>query len=118
MEYTQYTLNCFVLGEADPFPVKIKKDQLVGELKDEIKSKNRRLKEFDAHELTLYLLNVTGPDKQTRKDEIESKANALSSLVELESLSDVSYYFGDSDPPKKRTIHILVVPPQGKSIDP
>jgi len=114
----EYTLNCFVLGEEDSFPVKIQKDQSVSELKQEIKKGTQRLALIDGHNLDLYRLDVAGPDKQTRKDEIESKANALSSLVELESLSDVSYYFGDSDPPKKRTIHILVVPPQGKSIDP
>ena len=50
-------------------------------------------------------------------EEIESKAMALHSLPELDPLYDLNKYFPDDDP-LEETVHILVKPPQSKSIDP
>jgi len=114
----KYTLYCVALDYGDPFPVEVNKAQTVGDLKDKIMEKNKcKFTDFDANELTLYLLNIGGLDKQKRMEEIKSRAMALHNLVELDTLHKLAKYFPDPGP-REETIHILVKPPHGKSIDP
>jgi len=117
----EYTLNCIVLGEGSVFPVKINDAQLVGELKDKIKGKNViRFSHIDAAQLKLYKLNVAKSDNDY--DQIrEAITNGLFELNKTNVLDEVdtlSYCFADPNPPKSRAIHIVVVSPQSKSIDP
>ena len=116
-----YTLNCMILGEKTLFPVKINETQLVDELKDKIKEKNgNRFKGLNARDLTLYKLNVAKSDKDYRKIR-EAIAQGLFELKETDQLEPtdvISRCFIDPDRPKDQAIHIVVVEPKGKSIDP
>ena len=116
-----YTLTCMILGEKTLFPVKINETQLVDELKDKIKEKNgNRFKGLNARDLTLYKLNVAKSDKDYRKIR-EAIAQGLFELKEtgdLEPTDVISGCFIDPDRPKDQAIHIVVVEPKGKSIDP
>ena len=116
----EYTLCCIILGEKVSFPVKIKKDQLVGELKDTIKKKTQRLALFDVHDLNLYPLNMVASDMDYPKVKraITEKTFDCKETDELQPEFELSTYFGDTNPPKQGAVHIVVVPPQSKSIDP
>jgi len=115
-----YTLSCIILGEKVSFPVKINKDQLVGELKNEIKKETQRLALFDALDLNLYPLNmvVSDMDYPKVKRAIIQKTFECKETDELQPEFVLSAYFGDTNPPKPGAVHIVVVPPQSKSIDP
>ena len=114
----EYTLNCIVLGEESAFPVKTNNAQLVGELKEEIK--DIRFKNIDADELKLYKLNIaiSDPDYPKVQADISKEKFECKEADKLESVVGLSKYFGDSNPPKQSAIHIVVVAPQSKSIDP
>ena len=115
----EYTLNCLVLGEADPFPVKIKKGQLVGELKEEIKKKMQRLALIDAHKLPLYKISVDISDTSnydSTMSELSQPHYVFNPKVKLFPIEFISEHF--RRPPNMKTIHILAEPPQSKSIDP
>jgi len=116
----EYTLSCIILGDKASSPVKIKSDQLVGELKDEIKKKTQRLALFEALELNLYPLNmvVSDMDYPKVKRAIIQKTFECKEKDELQPEFALSVYFGDTNPPKPGAVHIVVVPPQSKSIDP
>jgi len=116
----EYTLCCILLGEKVSFPVKIKDAQLVGELKDEIKKKTQRLALFDALDLNLYPLNmvVSDMDYPKVKQTIIEKTFECKETHELQPEFELSVYFGDTNPPKPGAVHIVVVPPQSKSIGP
>lgn len=82
-------LFCVVDSETVPFPVNIRLDATVGDLKDAIKAKRQHdFNDFDAVRLTLFKL----PEK-----------------TEMDALSDLSVYFRTA--PKKGRIHVLVRPP-------
>ena len=114
-----YTLYCFVLGEAAPFPVKIMKGQTVGELKEEIKKKMKKLASIDAHTLPLYKISVDVSDTSNYDSTIRELSqshyvfNPKDKLFPLELISE---HF--RRPPKGKTIHLLVELPQSKLIDP
>jgi len=116
----EYTLCCIVLGEKVSFPVKIKKNQLVGELKEEIQKKMQMLASFDALHLNLYPFNmvVSDIDYPKVKRAITEKKFECKETEELQPEFELSVYFGDTNPPKTGAVHIVVVPPQSKSIDP
>ena len=116
-----YTLTCMILGEKTLFPVKINETQLVGELKDKIKEKGEiRFKDIDAFELDLYKLNVAKSDNDYHqiREAITKGLFELNKTNELDAVDAISGYFIDPDRPKDQAIHIVVVPPQRKSIDP
>ena len=113
-----YTLSCMILGEKIPFSVKINETQLVDELKKGIKNENgNRFKGLDARDLMLYKLNVAKSDKDYRKirEAIAQGLFELKETDELEPTDVISECFAD---PKSNAIHIVVVAPQSKSIDP
>jgi len=116
-----YTLTCMILGEKTLFPVKINETQLVGELKDKIKEKGEiRFKDIDAFELDLYKLNVAKSDNDYHqiREAITKGLFKLNKTDELDAPDKISRYFADPDCPKDMAIHIVVVEPKGKSIDP
>jgi len=116
----EYTLSCIILGENVSFPVKINKVQLVGELKNEIKKEAQILALFEARELNLYPLNmvVSDMDYPKVKQAINQKKFECKETDKLQPEFALSAYFGDTNPPKPGAVHIVVVPPQSKSIDP
>jgi len=109
----EYTLNCvdFGQGEEKAFPVKIKSDQSVGELRKAIKNENENdYNGIDARHLTLYRHNVDTYDPKTFECKEADK---------LLPLKEMSACFGDLNPPLKGAINIIVVvPPRSKSIYP
>ena len=118
----EYTLNCLVPGAKDTFSVKIKKDQSVDDLKKVIKKKNEpRFNHFDADELTLHQINVDVSNESEYVNimlEVSQPGYVFIPKKKLHPMQEISEHFEDSDPPKRKTIHILVEPPQSKSIDP
>ena len=116
----EYTLNCLVLGAEDTFPVKIKGAQSVGELKDEIKKKKEpRFNGLAADELTLYQINVDISDDNDIGDimhEVSQPGYVFNPKRKLQAARKLARVFRGTGPPDD-TVHILVVPPQSKSID-
>jgi len=110
-----------ILGEKIPFSVKINETQLVDELKKGIKKENEnRFEGLDARDLMLYKVNVAKSDKDYRgiREAIIQGSFELKETDELEPTEAISDHFTDLDPPKSKAIHIVVVAPQSKSIDP
>jgi len=117
----EYTLNCIVLGEKSAFPVKINNTQSVGDLKKEIREqKAPEFNSFAPDKLKVYKLNIaiSDPDYPKVQADISGKKFECNETDKLEPVVGLSEYFGDSNPPKKSAIHIVVVTPQSKSIDP
>ena len=119
-----YTLFCIVLGESKLFSVKVDETLSVDELRKKIKNeKPFRFKDVDADELTLHKIKVDIDISDTAKykskmDEVSRLDCVFNPKIELLPMQWISEHFGDSDPCKEKTIHILVEPPKSKSIDP
>ena len=120
----EYTLNCIVLGEASVFPVKINDAQLVGELKKAIKNeKPNDFKDIDADHLTLHRIRInldaSDEDEYDRiLDEVSQPGYVFTPKRKLRDVWEISQYYGDPSYRQRGAIHILVEPPQSKSIDP
>ena len=99
------------------FPVDIDETDTVGDLKKEIKKKKKKLDYIDAHELSLYKINVKIHDTNY-DDQIEAmcKSDFVFTPEEfLIPMRKVSHYFKNDS---EMAVEVLVVPPQGESIDP
>jgi len=114
-----YTLWCLVFGEGKgtTFQVEIDETQSVHDLKVKIKKKNEiEFKGIDARNLTLYKLTSDVDKNQSEVGDITNerfdlKKPALNPMNKLaDTLSDTANL--------ENIVHILVVPPEGKSIDP
>jgi len=110
-----FRIFSILIGEADTFSVTLDDAQIVDDLKEAIKTK-RQL--FDAPDLVLYLINVTGSNHQERIEAVKHKSQNLSILQRLDSLDLLTDVFADGAP--LRTIHVLVRTivrvPKGESI--
>jgi hypothetical protein len=115
-----YELFCAIIGDKDGFPVKFDGTQTVGSLKDAIKAKAAQtLASVDAHALTLYKVNIDISNKKISarvKEQICQSSIDFDREQKLDPVDDLSDYWGESDLPKKKTIHILVELPAGESI--
>ena len=83
---------CLLVGDDSIFPVEINGTQTVAHLKEAIKAKIQSLALFDAHTLSLSLVNITGPDERACIEEAKRRAQDLAALRTLDSaalLSDV-----------------------------
>ena len=70
------------------FPVEINEingARTVAHLKEAVKAKIQRLALFDAHTLSLFLLNITGSDEQACIEEANRRALNLTTLKKLDS---------------------------------
>jgi len=115
----EYTLNCLILGEINPFPVTINQTQLVGKLKDAIKEEQQL--SYPTRLLTLYKINVGVSDDNKYKSILHGVSQpgyVFNPKFELNPVHEISWYFGQSSDRPKGAIHILVETPQSESIDP
>jgi Crinkler effector protein N-terminal domain len=118
------TLWCIVIGETTQFPVTINETQYVGELKEAIKKKKEHtLGAFDADALNLYKVNIKVPDDDDDDEKlIKAVEDAWADRKEatrpakLKPARMLSMYSWESDHTKE-TIHIIIQPPGGESID-
>ena len=118
----EYTLNCLVPGDKTTFPVNINEEMKVGKLKNEIKRKNEpRFNYFDADGLTLHQINVDVSNESEYDNiilEVSQPGYVFIPKRKLFPTSKISKYFGEPSDRLRAVIHILVEPPQSKSIDP
>ena len=106
----QYTIFCILANSKSPFPIKINKDEIVGELKRAIKKENRKqLRNYDITQIILYHVDAKSPQ------EAKIKSQTLSSLKRLQPIDELSEVFGIKGP-RKKVIHILVWPTAGELI--
>jgi len=111
-----YALNCVVFGEKTIFQVDIDEVQSVYKLKKAIKTEYEPLFNDVTAQLTLYkLASDVGENKSEVEDiahkRFDLKKQALDPRARLATvLSNTANL--------ENIVHILVVPPQGKSIDP
>ena len=101
------TLLCLVKGNtlANAFPVDINKDQLVGHLKDAIKTKKHKtFHGVEADELKLWKVTIPGDQDDQLRNLI------LQDSDELLAIDDIGDYWPTS-PPKKH-IHVIVKLPR------
>ena len=106
-----FTLLCVVDGEATAFPVVVKPSNLVGELKDAIKTKkDPRFDDIAADKLTLWKVSIPLVPLHERKPIVLTEHK---SATELDPTDDISDVFKETPP--KKTIHIIVQrpPPRG-----
>jgi len=111
------TLVCIISGEKTPFLIKINEDQLVGKLKDAMKEEQQLL--WLTRQFMLYKLNARMSDKDysTVIKDISQNSFDLKEKEPLYLLHTLANIFSDTVH-LKDMVHILVVPPQCKSIDP
>jgi Crinkler effector protein N-terminal domain len=105
---TKWSIFCVVVDENSPFSIKIQPDATVDDLKDSIKAKNQP--EFDgfaANRLTLFKVDVPAQDMGEARQQIA--ALGLPSMGIMNAVFELRDYY--SEPPPKKTIHILVQSP-------
>ena len=111
-----YTIFCILPDDRPTFLVDIPETRLVEHLKDAIKSKiPLTLKDIEAHDLTLYQINLDESDEAEYKRRAKILAKDLNSLVKLGSSMKLKTVFGSSGPLEGK-IHILVMLPSGEPI--
>jgi len=113
----KYTLWCLVLGEKSTFSVKVDETQSVDELKKVIRNeKPRPLNDVSAHELTLYKLASDVDENQSEVEDIKHELFDLKkrALKPRDKLANILSNTANLE----KIVHILVVPPQSKSMDP
>ncbi|KAF8431377.1 hypothetical protein BGX38DRAFT_1146643 [Terfezia claveryi] len=85
-----------------PFPVEVKKQDLIGELKKTIKQEGPSLlKDINAADLQLWSCH-----KPTK----EARGSKLNDEDILDETQEIGYYFKDT--PEKGVVHILVIVPE------
>ena len=116
-----YTLFCLIPSSKSYFSIDIDENKTVGHLKKEIKKeKSVELKALDADALRLYKINVDISDKNKRQkiiEEIYQGDYEFTSKEFLHPIDELEVVFESSAPPRQ-TIHILVLLPEGESMDP
>ena len=98
------TLICQVFGDAEPFPLDISGDQLVGHLKDSIVAKNpNRFQGLDAVELKLWKPTTTLNDEGESLQQFD-----LTSALKMRPSHEIRKYWTD---PPRGCIHIVIEVP-------
>jgi len=107
-------LLCVIHGESTPFPVRIDKTLLVGDLKDEIKKKKENdFRNIDADKLTLWNVDILYDE-----DVIKQLVLVESAVIKkMSPVRKISRYF--ENPPKEEHIHVVIErPPEVTQADP
>ncbi|KAJ3334061.1 hypothetical protein HDU93_008223 [Gonapodya sp. JEL0774] len=103
---TKITLNFLLLGEKNPFEVRITPTASVNSLKEAIKAKmSRTLSDVDAYQLDLWKVNISYAARASITEDSLKEADVMGALDEI------SEYF--QEPPAKKHIHVVVRRPQG-----
>jgi hypothetical protein len=103
-----YTLNCFVPGGSDTFPVNIAKGASVGDLKKAIKEEIPTVfANIPIYELQLFKLEI--PDKELANEVKEHLKTNPSALRATQKLSEVFLQL-----PKSNMLHIVVKAPESE----
>jgi len=111
-----YTINCIVLGENIKFQVDANEAESVHKLKRAIRTeKDPDFNGFSVDKITLYQIKSDENYAKALLDVSEGSFDLTKehALDPLHKLVDV---FSDAALPEDK-VHILVVPPQSKSID-
>lgn len=107
-----YTIFCLVVGDNNPFSVKIAKNETVNTLQDMIKEKQQpKLNNITASDLKLYQVEIAGDDNMANN--VTQKMSE--GLCPLNAMKKLEYYFPGT--PREEAVHILVQAP-GKYIKP
>ena len=111
-----YNLGCAIIGEKVLFPIKIDKNETVGELKNSIKAWAETA--GPARHLTLHQVNINVSNKETRANVMLqiSQDSITTNGEELNPLSTISQYY--KAVPRKNHVHVLIRLPRGELIDP
>ena len=133
----RYQFFCAIIGKETPPVVGINKNLTVGDLKNEIKKMApQALALIDAHDLTLYQVNIAAAEALTQVTEAISQSATCSEAMRAipsQVIRTIPRTVGDTHKkltnpfqelstlfpsrPAKRAIHILVELGQGESID-
>jgi hypothetical protein len=106
----EFLLWCCLSHDPDhKFPVVIKKNAAVGQLKDEIKQKKDPLRDLDADNLDLYQVSIPDEDLASSLPQIQNPQEDS----KLNYKTPVSALF--KDPPQPNHLHIVVKIPVGES---
>ena len=84
---------CLLIGDDNIFPVDIDETKTVTHLKEAIKQETQRLAPFNAYNLNLYLVNITGSEEQACIEEANRRAQNLTALRKLDSSALLSNVF-------------------------
>ena len=136
MPSNKYHFFCAIIGKGSPPIVEINKNLTVGDLKAEIKRlASRSLALIDAHDLTLYQVNIAAAEAPTQVTEAISHSATCSEAMRAipsQVIRTIRHTVGDThkkltnpfqelsnlfpSAPARRTLQILVELPQGESI--
>jgi hypothetical protein len=97
-----YSVLCVVNTEDVPFPVKIEKSEIIGQLKEEIIKKKRAFANIDSNFLDLYHVDIPDAHK------MELKANIDAQTLNFPQLSSKSLINIFPAGPKPDTVHFIV----------
>ena len=124
-----FNLCCAILGQNTAFLLEIDKTQMVDQLKKRIKAENAHaLASYDADSLVLYKVNIKISSEEAFAQVMGKISQNTTYTEEIQVLSTkpkhvltnptfkLSRYFKKRDVTKE-TIHILVEPPPGESIN-
>ena len=99
-------LICWVYGDMNPFPVEIRRQKIVDQLKEAIVAKQpNRFEGIDADSLKLWKVEIPDDDDDAVKQNFEFKASDI-----LRPGLEIGDYFEGNLP--KRRIHIIIRAPE------
>ena len=98
------TIFCWILGADGAFPVSVRGDQSVYEVKKAIVSKSpHSFQEIDTRNLVLWRMDVESKQKKNFQE------SRLHNQDPLDDVDEIGVYF-NGNPPKQH-IHIIIKPP-------
>ncbi|ETV87617.1 hypothetical protein H257_01124 [Aphanomyces astaci] len=106
-------LICHIVGGREPFAVKIDANELVTDLKTQIKEQNPSLRSCNAMDIQLYQslkdatwLSAEDLDQMTSDGVMDAY---LATIREMKPTDNLAYYFGPNPPPLTKHVHVLGV---------
>ena len=104
------TLVCLVFGEAsgNAFPVEIRKNSNVGDLKNAIKGKVPAFVGIDAHRLNLWGVSIPNDDEKALQS-LTLEDGCWGTIQKLRPPKKIRHVF--TEPPVDGHIHIIIEPP-------
>ncbi|RHZ31738.1 hypothetical protein DYB37_012372 [Aphanomyces astaci] len=106
-------LVCHIVGGREPFAVKIDANELVTDLKTQIKEQNPSLRSCNAMDIQLYQslkdatwLSAEDLDQMTSDGVMDAY---LATIREMKPTDNLAYYFGPNPPPLTKHVHVLGV---------
>lgn len=116
-------LFCALIGQPSVFPINIEACESVGDVKDAIKEKKRRVVRCDADQIRLFVAKKNGGSwsmtddaqdedaKLLKQGKMSRGIQALLMQGELDPTFEIGDYV-DEDAPTRRVIHLLVQVPR------